>query len=111
MRGTEKQPTCLYPAPKTAYRTILHDPEVFKDPHIYNPDRYLKDGKIDPTVRDPNVASFGFGRRICPGRFFGETSLFALVSHLLAVYDIKPALDKDGKEIEIKPEMTDGLLS
>ncbi|KAF9447113.1 cytochrome P450 [Macrolepiota fuliginosa MF-IS2] len=91
--------------------TILHDPEVFDDPLTYNPDRYLKDGKIDPTVRDPNVAFFGFGRRICPGRYFSENSLFTYVTHLLAVYDIRPGLDKDGKEVEIKPEMTNGLLS
>ncbi|KAF9447118.1 cytochrome P450, partial [Macrolepiota fuliginosa MF-IS2] len=91
--------------------TILHDPEAFQDPLAYNPDRYLKDGKIDPTVPDHNVASFGFGRRICPGRFFSDSSLFSIITHLLAVYDIRPGLDKDGKEIEIKPEMTNGSLS
>ncbi|KAF9440499.1 cytochrome P450 [Macrolepiota fuliginosa MF-IS2] len=91
--------------------TILHDPEAFEDPLTYNPDRYLKDGKIDPTVRDPNVASFGFGRRICPGRFFSDNSLFSIITHILAVYDIRPGLDKDGKEVEIKPEVTSGLLS
>jgi len=91
--------------------TILHDPEVFDDPLTYNPDRYLKDGKIDPTVRDPTVASFGFGRRICPGRFFSDESLFSTIAHVLAVYDIRPGLDKDGKEIKMEPRMTSGLLS
>ncbi|KAF5354009.1 hypothetical protein D9756_007056 [Leucocoprinus leucothites] len=91
--------------------SILHDPEVYKDPLTYNPERFLKDGKIDPKARDPTVASFGFGRRICPGRYFAENSMFILISHLLAVYDIRPGLDKDGKEIPIKPEMTNGILS
>ncbi|KAF9442390.1 cytochrome P450 [Macrolepiota fuliginosa MF-IS2] len=91
--------------------TILHDSEVFENPYTYNPDRYLKDGKIDPTVRDPSVASFGFGRRICPGRFFSDNSLFSIIAHVLAVYDIRPGLDNNGKEIEIKPEMTGGSLS
>ncbi|EKM77271.1 hypothetical protein AGABI1DRAFT_77713 [Agaricus bisporus var. burnettii JB137-S8] len=91
--------------------SILHDPEFYKDPLSFNPDRFLKNGEIDPSVRDPTVASFGFGRRICPGRFFSDASLYSTVSHVLTVFDIKPSLDGNGKEIEIKPEMTDGLLS
>ncbi|KXN81295.1 O-methylsterigmatocystin oxidoreductase [Leucoagaricus sp. SymC.cos] len=91
--------------------SMLHDPEVYKDPEVYNPERFLKDGKIDPTVRDPIVAFFGFGRRICPGRFFAENSMFSLISHILSVYDIRPGLDESGKEIVITPMMTSGLLS
>ena len=41
----------------------MHDPEVFEAPEEFRPDRYLKDGKIDPSVRDPVVAVFGYGRR------------------------------------------------
>ncbi|XP_006457143.1 hypothetical protein AGABI2DRAFT_195996 [Agaricus bisporus var. bisporus H97] len=91
--------------------SILHDPEFYRDPLVFNPDRFLKDGEIDPSVRDPTVASFGFGRRICPGRFFADASLYTTVTHVLTVFDIKPSLDGNGKEIEIKPDMTDGLLS
>ncbi|KAF7761212.1 hypothetical protein Agabi119p4_10621 [Agaricus bisporus var. burnettii] len=105
-----------YYIPKSTYVignawSILHDPEFYKDPLVFNPGRFLKDGEIDPSVRDPNVASFGFGRRICPGRFFADASLYSTVTHVLTVFDIKPNLDENGKEIEIKPDMTDGLLS
>jgi cytochrome P450 len=93
------------------FRTILQDPKFYKDPSVFNPERFLKDGELDPSVRDPAVATFGFGRRICPGRFFSDGSVYASVSHVLAVFDIKPSLDENGKEIEIKPDMTDGLLS
>ena len=94
----------------TCYRSILHDPEVYKDPFVYNPDRFLKDGKIDPSVRDPTM-TFGYGRRICPGRFLAENSLFIFICHIMTVYDIRPGLGDDGKELDIKPEMTNGLLS
>ena len=57
------------------------------------------------------VAAFGYGRRVCPGRFFAENSLFILICHILTVYDIQPGLGDDGEELEIKPEMTDGLVS
>jgi len=91
--------------------SILHDPEVFPGPLNFNPDRYIKDGKLNTATRDPNVAFFGFGRRTCPGRHFSDAALFAIVSHVLAVYDIRPGLDKDGKEVKIKPEMTSGFFS
>ena len=45
------------------FRSILHDPEVFSDPMVFRPERYLKDGKLNPKVRDPDCAAFGFGRR------------------------------------------------
>lgn len=77
----------------------------------YKPERFLKDGKPNPDVLDPNMTSFGFGRRICPGRFFANNSLFSIIAHVLSVYDIRPALDENGNEVTITPDMSTGLLS
>jgi len=44
-------------------RSILHNPEVYSDPMEYRPERFLKDGKFNPDVMDPNSVAFGFGRR------------------------------------------------
>lgn len=45
-------------------RGICHDEKVYPDPETFNPDRFLnKDGKIDPSVKDPEVRIFGSGRR------------------------------------------------
>jgi cytochrome P450 len=93
------------------FRSILHDPVFYQDSLVYNPDRFLKNGQIDSSVRDPTVASFGFGRRICPGRFFSDAGLFASVTHVLTVFCIKPSLDENGNEVEIVPSMTSGVLS
>lgn len=41
----------------------MHDPEIFERPFEFIPDRYLKEGKVDPTVIDPEALIFGFGRR------------------------------------------------
>jgi len=44
-------------------RAILHDATVFTEPLEYQPERYLKDGQLDPNTRNPDCAAFGFGRR------------------------------------------------
>jgi cytochrome P450 len=46
-----------------AYRAIMHSAEHFDDPMAFNPDRYLKDGKINPKILDPEAGAFGYGRR------------------------------------------------
>ncbi|EDR09909.1 uncharacterized protein LACBIDRAFT_248682 [Laccaria bicolor S238N-H82] len=91
--------------------SILHDPEVFEAPEEFWPERYLKDGQIDPSVRDPVVAAFGFGRRMCPGRYLSDNSLYSIVSSVLAVYNINAPLDGSGKPEQIDVNYTSGLLS
>lgn len=44
-------------------RAMLHDQKVYPQPDVFMPERYIKDGKLDPGVRDPATAAFGFGRR------------------------------------------------
>ena len=42
---------------------MLHDENDYPDPESFKPERYLKDGLPDLTVRDPTTIVFGFGRR------------------------------------------------
>jgi cytochrome P450 len=42
---------------------ICRDPKIYPDPESFNPDRFLKDGKIDPLVFNPEDRVFGTGRR------------------------------------------------
>lgn len=45
-------------------RGICHDEKVYPTPEMFNPDRFLdKEGKIDPSVKDPELRIFGSGRR------------------------------------------------
>lgn len=37
------------------------------DRHLFQPERFLKHGALNPTIEHPEEA-FGFGRRIRPGR-------------------------------------------
>lgn len=97
--------------PKGAYLIpsiwwLLHDPETYSDPASFDPDRYLEP-RNEP---DPTDANFGFGRRICPGRFVADQTLFITVSRLLATFDITKAIDESGKEIEPQKIGTHGLI-
>jgi len=90
--------------------SILHDPGSFIDPIEYKPERYLKDGILNPDM-NTNSAVFGFGRRICPGRHLADNSLYSIVSCVLAVYDIKPPVDDKGNIIKLEAEFTSEFLS
>ncbi|KAI0769932.1 cytochrome P450 [Fomes fomentarius] len=90
---------------------ILHDPEAYPEPERFRPERFLKNGELNPDVRDPATVAFGFGRRICPGRYFAEAALFVNMARVLQVFDISPPLDARGDVIRIEPKMKDGILS
>ncbi|PIL29143.1 hypothetical protein GSI_09192 [Ganoderma sinense ZZ0214-1] len=89
----------------------MHDPAVFEDPDEFRPERFIRNGKLDVSARDPSAFAFGFGRRICPGRHFAEAGLFIIVASVLHVFDITPPLDEQGRPIEITPGQTDGIIS
>jgi cytochrome P450 len=42
---------------------VCRDPKMYPDPETFNPDRFLKDGKISPLVFNPEDRVFGAGRR------------------------------------------------
>jgi cytochrome P450 len=93
-------------------RSILHNPEDYPEPERFLPERYLTpDGTLDPSVRDPRTACFGYGRRICPGRFIADTTLFVTAATLLATVDIVRATDAAGVEIVPNLDVAPGIIS
>ncbi|QRV73454.1 cytochrome P450 family protein [Ceratobasidium sp. AG-Ba] len=65
---------------------------VYPDPETFNPDRFS-----DPAI--PPVPAFGFGRRLCPGMYYADASIFIAVASILATYKITPAKDANGKDV------------
>ncbi len=111
----------------------MHDPEVYEDPHVFRPERFIRDGKLDPGPLDPASFAFGYGRRyvapsrtkqvvfcgyraharsrICPGRYFAEATLFISIACALHVLDITPPLGEDGRPMKIEHVQSDTLVS
>ncbi|CAE6486253.1 unnamed protein product [Rhizoctonia solani] len=71
---------------------ISHDESLYKDPNVFDPDRYL-----DPNT--PVAPVFGWGRRKCPGSHFAEASVFLAIVSLLAMFTFSKRKGPDGKEV------------
>ncbi|KAJ8129221.1 hypothetical protein O1611_g4411 [Lasiodiplodia mahajangana] len=77
---------------------FTHDPDVYRDPIAFRPERFLAGGDHEPEPEpEPDKFVFGFGRRICPGRFLADNSLFLIVAQSLAVFSIDRSYRIDGK--------------
>ncbi|KAL1748327.1 cytochrome P450 [Schizophyllum fasciatum] len=79
---------------------ITHDDRVYTHPWTFDPDRYLS--KDQEGRGEPQPSShFGYGRRICPGRFMGENSVFIAIATMLHVLWFAKARGVDGEEITV----------
>lgn len=89
---------------------IFHNEEMYPDPFTFNPDRFMKDGNLDPDIKDPVTVAFGFGRRICPGRHMAFSAIWMAVASMIAVFDISKAVDDNGKITEPSHEYISALV-
>ena len=77
----------------------------------FRPERHLDtpDHKAEP---DPRNFIFGYGRRICPGRWVADNALFITIAQTLAVFDVtKPIDEKTGEVIEPEVQFQPGAVS
>ncbi|KAJ7476689.1 cytochrome P450 [Mycena latifolia] len=88
---------------------ILHDEAIYPDPYAFKPERFLLNGKPNPAVKDPDAA-FGYGRRVCPGKHMGTSSVWISVASILATFTITNAVGDDGNVIEPTQEYFPGLV-
>ena len=53
---------------------MLRDPDIYERADEFWPDRWLREYPPGKCVPSDKIA-FGFGRRICPGRFMAENGV------------------------------------
>ena len=110
-----------FPLAHSHPRAMLHDENDYPDPEIFKPERYLKNGLPDPTVRDPATIVFGFGRRwvffsapfsstrpsfaktpcsVCPAAHMGLSTVWIMAASILSAFDILKPHDEYGTPID-----------
>ncbi|KAI0336742.1 CyP450 monooxygenase [Cubamyces sp. BRFM 1775] len=88
-----------------------HDEQHYHNPFEFIPERFLKNGELDPDVLDPMDYAFGYGRRICPGRHFAEGSLFLIAASVLHTLSLSLPVDENGVPMKIECGVVSGVLA
>ncbi|KAI5122656.1 hypothetical protein M0805_007918 [Coniferiporia weirii] len=82
---------------------LMRDEKHFPNPEAFVPERHAhiptangsQSGEDNGYTEgdDPSSIVFGFGRRVCPGKFFAESMLWMVFANVLASFDIEPYED------------------
>lgn len=87
---------------------VLFDKEVWGDPDVFRPERFIVDGKIHVP---PCFLPFGLGKRRCMGETLAKANVFLFITSMLQKYsfsvppgDPRPSTEVlDGVTPEPKP--------
>jgi hypothetical protein len=88
---------------------FTHDPAVYPEPMEFKPERFI----TTPTHAaqpDPRTWTFGYGRRVCPGRYVADNALFLTIAQSLAVFKIEKLVE-GGKVVEPEARFEPGVVS
>ncbi|KAH9917067.1 cytochrome P450 monooxygenase [Fomitopsis serialis] len=90
---------------------IFRDPEVYPEPDVFRPERFLEiDADADADLKDPKKLVFGFGRRICPGRYFADDMVWLAAACIVATLDVDKTRDEHGEGITPTPRFISGAI-
>ncbi|KAK0458976.1 cytochrome P450 [Desarmillaria tabescens] len=89
---------------------ILHDETRYPEPLKFCPERFMPPPD-EPMPLNPRDASFGFGRRICPGRYFADSLLWMIMVRIVAAFELDKQRDANGEIVEVKGEYLSGLVT
>ncbi|KDR69747.1 hypothetical protein GALMADRAFT_128336 [Galerina marginata CBS 339.88] len=95
---------------RTFNRAMTHDEQMYPEPFKFKPERFFdQNGKLN---HDDRVLAYGFGRRVCVGKYIASTTVWLTIASILACFDISKCKDDSGNDIEISDDYEDfGLLT
>ncbi|CAD6584621.1 MAG: hypothetical protein CYPHOPRED_002764, partial [Cyphobasidiales sp. Tagirdzhanova-0007] len=82
---------------------LCSQPDIYPDPQTFKPERFITSENTLQGVpgSERGHFGFGFGRRICPGLYIGERSIFIIFTRLLWAFNFDYARDAQGIEIPV----------
>lgn len=101
--------------------------DVYPEPEVFKPERFLVDGRLNEDKSIDSLA-FGFGRypdissfrrmsltllvrRVCPGRYTADSSLWAAIVSILSAFRITKAIGKQGEQLDFEPTFSHGVTT
>ncbi|KAF9066792.1 cytochrome P450 [Rhodocollybia butyracea] len=81
------------------------DPNLYSEPDKFIPERFL-DSPSGPFKSVNDIYAYGFGRRVCPGRYIADTTVWLTIAYVLATLDLRKAKDNEGNDIDIPGDFT-----
>ncbi|KAH9066037.1 cytochrome P450 [Lactarius deliciosus] len=94
-------------------RVLNFDPEIFgSNVAEFDPSRYLEKGQVKTLIegREEGHMSFGFGRRVCPGRHVAEATLAIDFATLLWGMRFERPEESQG-ELDVRSLVQSGLTA
>ncbi|CAG5137089.1 uncharacterized protein ALTATR162_LOCUS38 [Alternaria atra] len=88
---------------------FTHDPSVYPSPMTFLPERFF-DTPTHKAEPDPRNWIFGYGRRVCPGRYVADNAVFMTIAQTLAVFKIEKLVE-NGKTVEPELKFEPGVVS
>ncbi|KAF9078698.1 cytochrome P450 1 [Rhodocollybia butyracea] len=81
------------------------DPDVHSEPDKFMPERFL-DSPTGPFTKINDIYAYGFGRRVCVGRYMADNTVWLAIASVLATLNLRKAKDDEGNEVDIPGEYT-----
>ncbi|XP_068552030.1 cytochrome P450 1A5-like [Anas acuta] len=80
---------------------VNHDEKLWKDPHVFNPERFLNAEGTEVNKEDgEKVLIFGLGKRRCIGEFIARRQVFLFLTTLLQQLEFSV---RDGRKVDMTP--------
>ncbi|KAI0945930.1 hypothetical protein AcV7_010042 [Taiwanofungus camphoratus] len=90
---------------------MTQNEQFYSEPETFCPERFLDMDSETASMSDPRNVVFGFGRRICPGQQFADSSVWLVAANIIATMNICKAQDGSGAEITPMASFIPGFVS
>ena len=75
---------------------MLHDEELYPEPHSFKPERWLTD---EPPIKKNAFRPFELGPRGCIGQELAQVELRAILALTVREFDLESVYDKNGPKV------------